>query len=75
VGAGVIIEVTSFTVPCANVRGAFLDGDCSRVSQKRYPGWSRVYARVLVPGEIQAGDPVVLSHGRIVHNSALLQQS
>ena len=25
---------------------------------KRHPGWSRVYARVLAPGEIAAGDPV-----------------
>jgi MOSC domain-containing protein YiiM len=41
-----------------NVRAAFLDGAYVRVSQKRHPGWSRVYARVLVPGEIAAGDPV-----------------
>ena len=30
----------------------------ARISQKRHAGWSRVYARVLVPGEIAAGDRV-----------------
>ena len=59
VGDAVVIQVTPFTSPCANIRGAFRDGDSSRVSQKRHPGWSRVYARVLRPAEIRTGDPVV----------------
>jgi len=58
-GEEVLVQITRFTSPCANVRAAFLDGAYSRVSQKRYPGWSRVYARVLVPGEIATGDAVV----------------
>lgn len=58
-GEEVLVQITRFTSPCLNVRAAFLDGAYSRVSQKRHPGWSRVYARVLVPGEIVAGDPVV----------------
>jgi MOSC domain-containing protein YiiM len=57
-GDEVLVQITRFTSPCLNVRGAFVDGDYSRVSQKRHAGWSRVYARVLVPGEIAAGDPV-----------------
>jgi MOSC domain-containing protein YiiM len=57
-GEEVLVQITRFTSPCMNVRAAFLDGAYSRVSQKRHPGWSRVYARVLVPGEIAAGDPV-----------------
>jgi MOSC domain-containing protein YiiM len=57
-GDEVLVQVTRFTSPCVNVRAAFLDGAYVRVSQKRHPGWSRVYARVLVPGEIAAGDPV-----------------
>lgn len=57
-GEEVLVEVTRFTSPCLNVRPAFLDGAYSRVSQKQHPGWSRVYARVRVPGEIAAGDPV-----------------
>ena len=39
---------------------AFKDGDYARVSQKRHPGWSRVYARVLATGSIRQGDPVRL---------------
>jgi len=39
---------------------AFKGGDYTRVSQKRHPGWSRVYARVLVPGSIRQGDPARL---------------
>jgi MOSC domain-containing protein YiiM len=54
----VLVQITRFTSPCRSVRAAFLDGAYARVSQERHPGWSRVYARVLVPGEIAAGDPV-----------------
>ena len=58
VGETVLIQITRFTSPCETVRAAFLDGAYSRVSETRHPGWSRVYARVLVPGEITAGDRV-----------------
>jgi MOSC domain-containing protein YiiM len=57
-GEDVLVQITRFTSPCLTVRGAFLDGAYSRVSEKQHPGWSRVYARVLVPGEIVTGDPV-----------------
>ena len=57
-GETVLVQITRFTSPCLTVRAAFLDGAYSRVSEKRHPGWSRVYARVLVPGEIAAGDRV-----------------
>jgi MOSC domain-containing protein YiiM len=57
-GPVVLVQITRFTSPCRSVRAAFLDGAYARVSQERHPGWSRVYARVLVPGEIAAGDPV-----------------
>jgi MOSC domain-containing protein YiiM len=59
VGAAVVIEVTRFTSPCVNIKPAFRDGRYARISQKRHPGWSRVYARVVAPGEIEPGDPVV----------------
>jgi MOSC domain-containing protein YiiM len=59
-GEEVLIQITRFTSPCVNVRAAFLDGAYSRVSEKRHPGWSRVYARVLVPGDVAAGDPIEL---------------
>ena len=59
-GGHVLLEVTLFTSPCINIRPAFTHRDSSRVSEQRYPGWSRVYARVLVPGRIKTGDPVRL---------------
>ena len=59
-GDTVHLQVTRYTSPCVNITRAFKDGDFSRVSQKRHPGWSRVYARVLTPGTIRQGDPVRL---------------
>jgi MOSC domain-containing protein YiiM len=52
------LELTAFAAPCRNITGSFADGDITRVSQKRHPGWSRVYARVLTPGSIRVGDTV-----------------
>ena len=63
-GEEVALEVTRYTSPCMNIRTSFKGGDFARISQKRHEGWSRVYARVLVPGTIRAGDPVrVLAPG------------
>ena len=59
-GAEVLIEITRYTAPCLNIRAVFADGDITRVSQKRRPGWSRVYARVLEAGTVRPGDPVSL---------------
>lgn len=59
-GAGVLIEVTRYTSPCFNIKKNFADGDILRVSQKRHPGSSRVYARVLREGTIRQGDTVRL---------------
>jgi MOSC domain-containing protein YiiM len=59
-GDTVLLRVTRYTSPCANITRAFADGDYSRVAQKRHPGWSRVYARVVVTGSIRPGDPVRL---------------
>jgi MOSC domain-containing protein YiiM len=55
-GEAVVVEITRFTTPCLNITASFVDGDYSRVSEKRHPGWSRVYARVLEPGVLRRGD-------------------
>jgi MOSC domain-containing protein YiiM len=60
VGERLLLQVTRYTSPCANIAPAFRDRDYSRVSQKRRPGWSRVYTRVLAEGAIRRGDPVLL---------------
>ena len=59
-GEEVRIEITRYTSPCFNIEPSFAGGDVARVSQKRHPGWSRVYAKVLQPGPIRQGDPVRL---------------
>ncbi len=59
-GAEVVVEVTRYTSPCANIRPVFVDGEYSRVSEKRHPGWSRVYARVVATGTVKTGDAVEL---------------
>lgn len=59
-GAAVLLEVTRYTTPCFNIKGAFTHGEFDRVSQKRHPGWSRVYTRVLCEGTIRTGDPARL---------------
>jgi MOSC domain-containing protein YiiM len=55
-GSAVVLEITRYTTPCFNIRPSFADGDYSRVSQKRHPGRSRLYARVLATGVIRTGD-------------------
>ena len=59
-GPDCLLEVTSHTAPCFKIEGNFLDRDFSRISQKAHPGWSRAYARVLVPGRIRPGDAIEL---------------
>ena len=50
------VEVTSFAVPCRTIRAAFVNEEITRIGEKMHPGWSRVYARVIVEGEIAVGD-------------------
>jgi MOSC domain-containing protein YiiM len=52
------LEIVSYTAPCVHNGRWFLNEDFSRMSQKKFPGWSRVYARVLTEGTVGAGDPV-----------------
>lgn len=58
-GNAVEIEITSYTVPCQNIRLAFKEEQFTRVSQKLHPGWARMYARVLKTGEIKPGDRIL----------------
>lgn len=65
-GNSVVLQVTRYTTPCFKIAAAFRHGDVSRVSQKRRPGWSRVYARVVVEGRIRSGDVVRVLDERAV---------
>ena len=56
-----LLEIVSFTPPCRTIRDSFTDEKFSRLSQKHFPGWSRVYARVLREGIVREGDAAVLA--------------
>jgi len=60
IGETIQLEIVSYTAPCEHNARWFLDGDYKRISQKRHPGWSRLYARVLAEGMVRQGDPVTL---------------
>ena len=54
------IELTKYADPCRTIAPAFTGREFGRVSQKRHPGWSRVYARVLREGRVSIGAPVTV---------------
>jgi MOSC domain-containing protein YiiM len=62
-GEQVLVEITQYTTPCHKIVASFADGQIQRMSQDRYPGWSRVYARVLSEGRIRVGDGVRVEGG------------
>jgi MOSC domain-containing protein YiiM len=57
-GPEVVVEIVSYTPPCATIRHCFRGQQQNRISQKHNPGWSRVYARVLQSGRIGVGDAI-----------------
>jgi MOSC domain-containing protein YiiM len=57
-GDEVIIELTSYTKPCWNIRDSFSGGNFNRVSQKEHAGESRLYACVVRTGRLAVGQPV-----------------
>jgi MOSC domain-containing protein YiiM len=60
IGDEVVVEITKYTLPCAKIADSFTDGAVDRIAQEQHPGWARVYARVLMPGSVQAGDNVYI---------------
>jgi MOSC domain-containing protein YiiM len=54
------IEITDYASPCSKTGGSFAAERYVRISQKKHPGWSRLCARVLVPGRLHLGDAVSL---------------
>ncbi|MCE2502588.1 MAG: MOSC domain-containing protein [Chlorobi bacterium] len=59
-GSDIRIELTDFATPCNTIAASFSDGNSNRINNKKHPGWSRVYAKVLTEGKITIGDPIVL---------------
>jgi MOSC domain-containing protein YiiM len=66
-GDDVVVQITSYTVPCQNIRESFIDQKFTRISQKLHPGMSRLYARVLQEGTIRVGQPVMIVPAPVTH--------
>ena len=66
VGPEVQVEIMNYTTPCGKNAQWFRDRDYKRVSHKRNPGWSRLYAKVLREGVVRPGDEVVVKPGKNV---------
>jgi MOSC domain-containing protein YiiM len=64
-GDEVLIEMTSYTTPCNTIPSSFIDGQFQRIYQEVYPGYSRLYARVLQPGRVRVGQNVKLLNGSV----------
>ncbi|HLZ33954.1 MAG TPA: MOSC domain-containing protein [Nitrospira sp.] len=63
IGPEVRLAITSYCAPCEWNARWFRAGDFSRISQKKNPGWSRVYAKVIAGGVVRPGDEVKLEAG------------
>ena len=55
-----VVETTTYSIPCSNNAPWFADGDFRRMAHDLHPGWSRIYARVIEPGMVSAGDDVTV---------------
>jgi MOSC domain-containing protein YiiM len=58
VGAQLLLEVTDYATPCRTIWTSFRLRRYGRIGQKKHPGQSRLYARVLQGGRIATGDEV-----------------
>jgi MOSC domain-containing protein YiiM len=59
-GDEVIIQISSYAGPCQTIAGSFIDRKFKRISEKKHPGESRLYARVLQTGRLEVGQTVHL---------------
>ena len=57
-GDEVVVEITSYTNPCNSLTEFFIKGDYRRIAQKKHPGYSRLYARVIQTGVLRTGQTV-----------------
>jgi MOSC domain-containing protein YiiM len=64
-GDEVLIEISSHAGPCKTIAESFVDGKFKRISQKVFPGHSRLYARVLQTGRLAVGQSVKVLNGQM----------
>ena len=54
------IELTNPAPPCKTISKSFKEENSIRISEKKHPGWSRWYAKVLKEGTVHLNDKVCL---------------
>lgn len=55
------LEITMAASPCKTIAESFTSGDFNQLSDKKYPGQTRWYARVLREGIIHEGEQVSIN--------------
>ena len=55
------LEITMAASPCKTIGDSFIDQNFNELSDKKYPGRTRWYARVLVEGTIHEDDSVTIN--------------
>ena len=60
IGEDVTLEITDFAPPCRTIAKYFKQRRYGRISHKKNPGTSRLYAKVLAPGMMQVGNRIHL---------------
>ena len=60
IGGTAVLEITWPATPCGKNAQWFADRDPMRMSHDLHPGWSRWYAKVIEPGDVEAGDLIRL---------------
>lgn len=58
IGERARLRITAPAPPCKTIADSFHERAFPRISEKLHPGWSRLYASVLTPGEARPGDLV-----------------
>jgi MOSC domain-containing protein YiiM/GNAT superfamily N-acetyltransferase len=58
IGDDLVLEVSAPANPCNVIEGSFREGKSGRISILTHPDDSRMYARVLAPGEVRPGDSI-----------------
>ena len=54
------IELTKPAPPCKTIAKSFSNDHFVRISEKKYPGWSRWYAKVIEKGMVKLYDRVLI---------------
>lgn len=60
IGSEVVLELAAPAAPCETIRESFIGGRFARLSARTHAHDSRMYARVIVEGDVRPGDPITV---------------